>query len=132
MQKRRVNKEGSQSERIISRIFAMSKDIRYVAMYRNGKLVSVSKPDLAGASSSESDKYEEIIVNPTLVKLLQQRGDIDCGGIRHVIIHYGNFTQFVHPIEQGHISVAFERDRNYARHIPRIKKLLRDENLILE
>lgn len=38
------------------------------------------RPDLADASSSESDRYEELLVNPTLITLARQRGEIDCGG----------------------------------------------------
>jgi hypothetical protein len=49
----------------------------------------------ANASSRESDKYEELLVNPAVIKLVQARGDIDCGGARFVVIRYGNFFQLV-------------------------------------
>ena len=74
-------------------IFEISPDVRYVATYLGGKLEYSQRPDLVGASSSESDKYEELIVNPTLLKLVTQRGNIDCGGARFVLIRYGNFSQ---------------------------------------
>ena len=57
---------------------------------------------------SESDKYEELIVNPTLLKLVVQRGNIDCGGVEYVIIRYGAFFEFVMPIKNGHVSVGIE------------------------
>jgi hypothetical protein len=89
-------------------IFAISPQIRYVALYGDGKLELSERPGLVNASSSESDKYEELIVNPTLLKLVQQRGDIDCGGMRFVLIRYGSFFQFVRPITGGHLSVGME------------------------
>ena len=93
---------------MIEAIFSLSEDIRYVAVYHEGKLDSSIKQDLVGASSTGSDKYEELIVNPTILTLVKQRGDIDCGGAKFVIIRYGNFYQFVAPIKNGHVSVCIE------------------------
>ncbi len=89
-------------------IFDISPDIRYVATYLGGELEYSQRPGLTGASSSESDKYEELIVNPTLLKLVTQRGNIDCGGARFVIIRYGNFWEIVAPVRDGHVSVGVE------------------------
>ncbi len=89
-------------------IFEISPDVRYVATYLGGKLEYSQRPDLVGASSSESDKYEELIVNPTLLKLVTQRGNIDCGGARFVLIRYGNFWEIVVPVRDGHVSVGVE------------------------
>lgn len=89
-------------------IFALSPDIRYVAIYSDGELTSSSKPGTTGASSSESDKYEELIVNPTILTLVKQRGNIDCGGAEFVLIRYGNFYQLVMPMAKGHISICIE------------------------
>lgn len=52
----------------IDLIFALSQDIRYVAIYLGGRLFSFSKPGTAGASSSESDKYEELIFEAYCVR----------------------------------------------------------------
>lgn len=93
---------------MIEAIFSLSEDIRYVAVYRGDKLDSSVKQDLVGASSADSDKYEELIVNTTILTLVKQRGDIDCGGAKFVLIRYGNFYQFVAPIKNGHISVCIE------------------------
>jgi hypothetical protein len=69
------------------------------------------RPDLRDASSNVSDRFEELLVNPTLLLLAQQRGDIDCGGLRYIIIRYGHFFQVVVPNPQGgHVSVAVEPD----------------------
>jgi hypothetical protein len=47
-------------------------------------------------------------VNPTLLKLVTQRGNIDCGGAHYVIIRYGSFFEFVMPLNEGHVSVGME------------------------
>jgi hypothetical protein len=95
---------------LIKFIFSVSPAIRYVAIYVDGKLESSSRQELQNPSSSESDKYEELIVNPTLLKLVTQRGNIDCGGAEFVLIRYGNFYEFVKPVKNGHISVGIQLD----------------------
>ena len=93
---------------MIKEIFQISDDVRYVAIYRDGHLEKESRQGTSGASSSESDKYEELLVNPTVLLLTTQRGNIDCGGLDHVLIRYGNFYQLVWPKSWGHISVCIE------------------------
>ena len=93
---------------LIEAVLALSNEIRYVAVYHDGILTSLVREGLPGASSLESDKYEELIVNPTLLTLVRQRGNIDCGGVQFVLIRYGNFYQFVTPIEGGHVSICIE------------------------
>jgi len=90
------------------KIFAISKDVRYVAIYVDEKLISSERPGIENTSSSESDKYEELIVNPTLLKLVTQRGNIDCGGAAYVIVRYGSFYEFIMPLKNGHLSVGIE------------------------
>jgi hypothetical protein len=92
----------------LAAIFALSTDVRYVALARDGQLVTRERAGLVGASSAESDRYEELLVNPTLITLLGQRGRIDCGGLEYVVIRYGHFFQVVRPIPGGHLSVAVE------------------------
>ncbi len=92
----------------IDDLLASSTEIRYAATYLDGIHSSAQRADLEGASSSESDKYEELIVNPTLLKLVTQRGNIDCGGANWVIIRYGNFYELVIPVPNGHVSVGIE------------------------
>ena len=95
---------------MINSIFAISSDVRYVAIYREGHLETKSKEGTLGASSSDSDRYEELLVNPTLITLATQRGNIDCGGLDYLIIRYGNFFQFVLPTTWGHISVCIDKN----------------------
>ncbi len=96
------------TEDLIERLLEWSPEVRYVAVVRSGILVSRSRPDLARASAEVSDAFEERIVNPTLLTLLGRRGDVDCGGLRFVVVRYGNFFQVVLPIPDGHVSVALE------------------------
>src|SRR2546421_13125950 len=50
---------------MIDAIFRIGEAVRYVAIYRDGVLEMRSRHGTAGASSSESDRYEELLVNPT-------------------------------------------------------------------
>lgn len=104
-------------------IFNLSADVRYVALYRNGKLDLEQRDDLQSASSSESDKYEELIVNPTLLTLARQRGNIDCGGASFVVIGYGNFQQLVIALNDGHVSVAFEKTAHPQGFVEQIRSI---------
>jgi hypothetical protein len=95
---------------MINKILSISDDVRYAAIYRDSKLELKSKEGTVGASSFESDRYEELLVNPTLLKLASQRGNIDCGGMDYLIVKYGNFYQFVLPQSWGHVSVCIEKN----------------------
>lgn len=94
----------------INQLFAASPEIRYVAIYEDGVLVSDTKSNAENGSSEESDKYEELIVNPTLLTLLTQRGNIDCGGLSFVLIRYGHFFQLIQPTGNGHVSIAIDKN----------------------
>lgn len=99
--KRNMNKE-----KIIECLFTEFSDIRYVAFYIRDELIYKQKEQTFDSSSGETDKYEELLVNPTLLKLAGQRGNIDCGGLNYLIIGYGNFYQIVKSIPNGHISIC--------------------------
>ena len=53
-------------EVMIESLFKLSDSIRYVAVYKNGQLESKSKSNILDASSSESDRYEELLVKVIL------------------------------------------------------------------
>jgi hypothetical protein len=113
---------------IIDELFSLDAVIRYVAIYVDGVLTSRERPGIANTSASESDKYEELIVNPTLLKLVQQRGDIDCGGAKYVLIRYGNFFEYVQPVAGGHVSIGIEAGADLMKTVSAIQALL-DSNL---
>jgi len=112
---------------MIEKIFKISNDVRYVAIYRDGQLEYRSKGDTQGASSSESDRYEELLLNPTLIKATSQRGNIDCGGLDYLLVRYGNFFQFVLPVSWGHVSVCIEKSADPIAIGQKVKSLLEDE-----
>jgi len=62
-----------------------------VAVYVDDKLESATEGGTEGASSSKTDKYEELLVNPVIITIARQRGNIDCGGLERVLIRYGSF-----------------------------------------
>jgi hypothetical protein len=97
---------------VFGEIFGLSSAVRYVSVYCSGKLESRQRDNLSTASQSESDKYEELLVNPTILTLVNQRGNIDCGGARFVLIRYGNFYQLLVALSNGHVSVCFELTSN--------------------
>ncbi|HEX2137504.1 MAG TPA: hypothetical protein VHG30_16665 [Microvirga sp.] len=107
----------------IDRIFAVSPAVRYVALYRGGALKSRQRGDVAGASAAESDRYEELFVNPALLTLVRQRGNLDCGGARFVVVRYGNFYQLVIDLPDGHASVCFELGANPLDHAEAIRAI---------
>ena len=59
-------------KQLIDDLMDVSENIRYVAVYLDGKLESVAKTTTGGASSSESDRYEELLVNPGILTLARQ------------------------------------------------------------
>lgn len=111
---------------LIERCLALAPAIRYVAVYRDGVLESRERAGLAGASAGESDRYEELLVNPAVMTLVRQRGNIDCGGVRYFVIRYGSFFQCVFPISAGHLSVALEPDADLSRHLELLEERLRE------
>jgi hypothetical protein len=109
--------------------FQISNEVRYVAFYLNGQLTLHERPGLANSSAPESDKYEELIVNPVLLTLVQQRGNIDCGGVKFVVIRYGNFWQTVWPVKQGHVSVGLEPTANPLEHAKAMESVILEQEL---
>ena len=87
-------------------------------------MTDAERSDLSLASTPESDRYEEPLVNPTVLTLTRQRGEIDCGGLDYVVVRYGNFFQFVAPIEGGHASVAFEPGADPIGHAQRVLRTI--------
>ena len=108
------------------RIFDTTPSVRYVALYRDGDLSLHQRDDISNASDSGSDRFEELLVNPTILKLVTQRGDIDCGGLDYILIRYGNFFQFVRSIGNGHVSVAIEDSADVLSVVNDIRTVLED------
>ena len=115
---------------IVSAVFELGPQVRYVAVASGQDVVLRQRTGLAEPSSSESDRFEELLVNPALLLLTRQRGDIDCGGLRYVVVKYGNFAQVVvaHPVA-GHVSVAVDSDHDPLPVAEAVAQLLGDAAL---
>ncbi len=98
------------TEAIIHQLFDRFPDIRYAALYLNDDLIFKQKEATQNSSSGGTDRFEELLVNPTLLTLAEQRGNIDCGGLRHLIVGYGNFYQLVKAVPKGHISICLDKN----------------------
>ena len=99
---------------IINDLFNSFVDVRYVAVYKDNELIFKQRQQTSDSSASDTDKYEELLVNPTLLTIARQRGNIDCGGLRFLIVGYGNFYQLVKEINGGHISICLEKSVDLA------------------
>jgi hypothetical protein len=95
-------------QRLIDQVLALSERIRAVAVYRDGDLVSRIRSGAPEPWSPETDRYEELLVNPALLTLVQQRGKLDRGGARYALIRYDKFFRLLVPIDGGHVSVCIE------------------------
>jgi hypothetical protein len=110
---------------IADKLFARHAAVRYVAVLDGSQLTLRERPGVADASAAESDRYEELLVNPALLTLTSRRGEIDCGGLDYVIVGYGNFQQLVVPTPTGHVSVAVEHGTDPLTVLPDVRAGLR-------
>jgi hypothetical protein len=111
-------------------VLEISTAIRYVAFNIDGQVQMTCRRDLTNQSSSESDRYEELLVNPALLNLAGNRGAIDCGGLQFILIRYGSFFQLVHPIRSGHVSVAIEPSADPLQVAALVQRALKQYGLI--
>jgi hypothetical protein len=94
-------------ERLAPRLFAVDPDIRYVAVNQEGRIVEMEqRAEWPSFNPPETDRMEELLVNPVIIELTRRRGDLDLGGIRYVVVRYGMQYQVVFPYEAGHVSVG--------------------------
>lgn len=96
-------------ENIIQTLFEKFSNVRYVVLYADNNLTYRQREETLDSSSGETDKFEELLVNPTLLTLAAQRGNIDCGGLDYLIIGYGNFYQLVKSTSNGHVSICLDK-----------------------
>jgi hypothetical protein len=109
--------------RLIEEIFALGK-IGYVAFESGGHVLMREAQGLTSQTTPESNFYEELLVNPTLVKLARQRAELDCGGLDYVAIGYRNFMQVVMPTRTGHVSIGVSRKTQPGEFAKRVQQVL--------
>jgi hypothetical protein len=97
------------SEPLAARLFALEPKIRYVAVNQAGTIVEMEQSLRHPATNSqETDRIEELIVNPIVIEITRRRGNLDMGGIRYVVIRYGTQYQLLMPYKEGHLSIGVE------------------------
>ena len=96
-------------ERLSTRLFALEPKIRYVAVNQNGKILEMEQSSAHPSyNAAETDRIEELVVNPIVLEITARRGNLDMDGIRYVIIRYGTQYQLLMPYQNGHISIGVE------------------------
>src|SRR6267154_5463635 len=92
-----------------TRLFRMEPKIRYVAVNQTGRIVEMAQSSSHPSyNSRETDRIEELIVNPVVLELAARRGNLDMEGIRYVVIRYGTQYQLLIPYGEGHLSIGVE------------------------
>jgi hypothetical protein len=109
---------------LIENIFKISDSIRYICLYVDEVLTIEKREGIQDASLADSDKYEELFVNPAILKLAGQRGRLDCGGLNYVVIRYGNFYQLIRDYKNGHLSICIDKKQNPIGIAGKIEELL--------
>jgi len=93
-----------------TRLFRMEPKIRYVAVNQAGRIVEMAQSATHPSyNSCETDRIEELIVNPVMLELAARRGNLDMEGVRYVVIRYGTQYQLLMPYREGHLSVGVEK-----------------------
>ena len=102
-----------EAQRLSDRLFALEPKIRYVAVNQRGRIAEMQQsPSHPTYNSHETDRMEELIVNPVVLELTSRRGNIDMDGIRYVVIRYGTQYQLIMPYQEGHLSIGVELEDN--------------------
>jgi hypothetical protein len=129
MAKTTYEQRGSdEAEALIAAIFALG-GIGYVALNSGQEVLLRPVPGLVNSTTADSNFYEELLVNPTLLKLAAQRGGLDCGGLNYVAIGYGNFVQLIMLTKDGHISIGISRKAPAGELAARVKSVLEQHGL---
>jgi hypothetical protein len=90
------------NEALSTRLFRMEPKIRYLAVNQSGIIVEMAQsPSHPSYNSRETDRIEELIVNPVVLELAARRGNLDMEGIRYVVIRYGTQYQLLMPYREG-------------------------------
>jgi hypothetical protein len=79
--------------------------IRYVAVNQNGVITEMEQFHTT-FNPSDTDRMEELVVNPVILEAASRRGNLDLDGVRYVLIRYGLQYQVIIPYRQGHVSIG--------------------------
>jgi hypothetical protein len=94
-------------EKLSERLFCLDPRIRYVALNQKSEIKEMQQsPRHPSYNPAESDRIEELIVNPIVLEITARRGNLDMDGIRYVVIRYGTQYQVLLPYRDGHLSIG--------------------------
>ncbi len=108
---------------ISPQVFELDPGIRYLAVNQDGEIVEMAQR-LPTHNPVETDRMEELLVNPAILDLTKRRGDLDLDGIRYIIIQYGLQYQAVFNYRNGHVSVGIESDSDAVAVVTKILEYL--------
>jgi len=78
-----------------------------VAVNQHGQITEMEQSQRHPSSNpAETDRMEELLVNPVVLELTTRRGNLDLDGLRYVVIRYGSQYQLILPYRDGHISIG--------------------------
>jgi len=95
--------------KISPEVFELDPGIRYLAVNQQGEIVETAQRR-PSHNPAETDRMEELLVNPAILELSKRRGDLDLDGVRYIVIQYGLQYQAVFNYRNGHVSVGIESD----------------------
>lgn len=119
------------AQSLIDDIFAIG-GIGYVALNSGQEVLLRLVPGVVSETSAETNFYEELLVNPTLLKLASQRGELDCGGLNYIAIGYGDFVQLIMLMQGGHVSMGISLRANVGDIAVKVKALLEKHEMTLK
>lgn len=116
---------------MIDEIFALGR-VGYVAFNSGMDIIMRHQAEAVGNTTSETNFYEELLVNPTLLKLAAHRGHLDCGGLKYIAVGYGDFTQLILRTRDGSVSVGLSRNAPAREVAVKIQNILEKHSLDLK
>ena len=96
-------------EKLLDAILELSPAIRYAALHVGGG-EPLLRERVGTSGAAESERWDELVVNPTLIELATRRGDVDCDGLDYLVVRYRRFFNLVLPLDGGHLSVLVDPD----------------------
>lgn len=97
-------------ESLLDAILELSPIILHAALHLGGGEPLLRERIGGDAARVEGERWEELVVNPTLIELASRRGDVDLGGLDYLIVRYHRGTNVVLPVDGGHLSLLVEPD----------------------
>jgi len=96
---------------IAKAVLALDPKVRYVAVNQRGALEEMVQGEgHPSFNPLDTDRMEELIVNPVALELFVRRGNLDLGGVHFLVVRYGLQFQLILPWRAGHVSIGVEAD----------------------